>query len=101
MIPVNNLYKTIIKQLPPIKHLISYGSGVYQQSHSKKENEVLDLLFVVENEYDFHYHNANTSHYPIYLRPMHKHIIEILQNSGAGVFFLPFVPFDGVAVFLN
>ncbi|VVC26452.1 Phosphatidate cytidylyltransferase, mitochondrial [Cinara cedri] len=82
--------KSILNTFPSkyFVYCFAYGSGVFQQA-GRTDRAMVDLIFVVNNTYDFHRNNliVNPDHYSA-LRWLGASVISSIQTSfGANVYF--------------
>jgi translocator assembly and maintenance protein 41 len=80
----------ILRDFPKnIKFCFAYGSGVFKQKIDSSNN-MLDLIFVVRNPYQWHFENINKNptHYAQPLRFFgHKAIAKIQESGGAKLYY--------------
>lgn len=98
------LHKKILSKFPqPFSFCFAYGSGVKKQlgyEGKKKNNVMIDFIFVVDNPLDWHRRNLkmNESHYSV-LKYMGPDLISRFQNkTGAGVYFNTLIPIEDEGV---
>jgi len=91
---INKLSKLLIKQFPPIKQIIAYGSAAIPQ----KENtgNMIDLLFIVKDIKSFHKENLkiNKYHYSFLSRMLGANLISYFNDKGTFVYYNPSVKLD-------
>jgi translocator assembly and maintenance protein 41 len=92
-------YKKLMASFPSgISLAFAYGSGAFhQQGHARKEDNMLDLVFAVENSYDWHEKNMkmNPTHYSA-LRFLGPGVVSHVQGVyGAGVYYNSMVKHHG------
>ena len=92
-------YRQLLTSFPPgISLAFAYGSGAFhQKSHIRKEDNMLDLVFAVEDSYSWHEQNMemNPTHYSA-LRHLGPAVVaHVQQNYGAGVYYNSMVKHHG------
>jgi mitochondrial translocator assembly and maintenance protein 41 len=76
--------------------VIAYGSGVFREQALKEATQI-DFVFGVQNPVEWHERNLsrNTRDYSLAARACGPEVIANIQRKGAGVYYHPFVPFEG------
>lgn len=95
------LYNRILSRFPQQFALcFAYGSGVKKQLQAPKtipQNNMIDLIFCVDNPYRWHQANiqTNPSHYSGCRHLGHKFVVKLQENFGAKVYFNTLVEMEG------
>lgn len=96
----SKLQKLIPKTFPKehLRYCCAYGSGIFKQSQQSEEvmkKNVIDLIVVVDDTYEFHRKNMkiNKKHYSFISKIMPAHITEFVQRRGTKIFYNPMVKF--------
>ncbi|OXU28962.1 hypothetical protein TSAR_015792 [Trichomalopsis sarcophagae] len=83
-------FKNILREFPRnMKFCFAYGSGVFKQKSDPASN-MLDLIFVVRNPYQWHAENMNKNpeHYAQPLRFLgHKAVAKVQETWGAKIYY--------------
>ncbi|XP_033734378.1 phosphatidate cytidylyltransferase, mitochondrial-like [Pecten maximus] len=95
--PANSIYQRVLNNFPSgMQMAFAYGSGVFKQKgqNDTKQN-MMDFIFVVDDPLTWHRHNLkqNADHYS-FLKRYGPNIISAFQESSAGLYFNPMVPFE-------
>lgn len=84
-------FRNILRDFPRnLKFCFAYGSGVFKQKNNESSSNMLDLIFVVRNPYQWHAENIrrNPEHYAQPLRYFgHKAITNLQETWGAKVYY--------------
>lgn len=84
-------FKNVLQDFPKnMKFCFAYGSGAFKQQSSDPSTNMLDLIFVVRNPYQWHAENLtkNPTHYAQPLRLLgHKPIAKLQETGGARVYY--------------
>ncbi|OWF41191.1 phosphatidate cytidylyltransferase, mitochondrial-like [Mizuhopecten yessoensis] len=93
---VNSVYHKVVSSFPKgMQMAFAYGSGVFKQEGQKdtKQN-MMDFIFVVNEPAVWHEQNLkqHASHYS-FLKRFGPNVITMVQESAAGLYFNPIVPF--------
>lgn len=86
-------YEAILEQFPGgIQMAFAYGSGVFKQegqSDAQVKGNMIDLIFVVDDSYSWHYKNMkqNGKHYSFLKFLGAKQVSNIQEKYGAAVYF--------------
>ena len=84
-------FKKILQEFPKnLKFCFAYGSGVFKQQKSEPSKNMLDLIFVVRNPYQWHADNMNMNpdHYAQPLKLFgHKAIAKVQETWGAKIYY--------------
>eukprot|EP01080_Neovahlkampfia_damariscottae_P001583 gene1583-12708_t len=88
--------KKLIRRTFPenIKFGFGYGSGVFQQLNQKKEEKMIDFIFVVEDSISFHKENLklNSNHYSFISKLFGPKFINYIQrNIGGKIYYNTFI----------
>ena len=81
------MLSSILSKFPPVSFGIAYGSAVFKQT-TKNENNMLDLVFAVDNTKEWHKENLkiNPNHYSC-LKYLGLDAISYVQDSGASIYY--------------
>ncbi|XP_023029769.1 phosphatidate cytidylyltransferase, mitochondrial [Leptinotarsa decemlineata] len=91
------LYKRILSRFPQnFTFCFAYGSGVKKQLQNKPSENMIDLIFCVNNPQSWHEANlrTNSSHYSGLKHFGHNFVARYQENFGAKVYFNTLIPFD-------
>ncbi|XP_060073246.1 phosphatidate cytidylyltransferase, mitochondrial-like [Ylistrum balloti] len=92
----NPIYQKIVTSFPSgMQMAFAYGSGVFkQQGQTETSQKMMDFIFVVNDPVSWHRQNLkeNAHHYS-FLRRYGPGVISAIQESSAGLYFNPMVPF--------
>lgn len=84
-------FRNILREFPRnLKFCFAYGSGVFKQKNNESSSNMLDLIFVVRNPYQWHSENMrrNPDHYAQPLRYFgHKAVTNLQETWGAKVYY--------------
>jgi translocator assembly and maintenance protein 41 len=96
----NELRSLIKRNFPPVKFIMAYGSGIFQQvgynysCNNNRKRPMIDLILAVNNSKQWHRENLelNRDHYSTLMSICGSSIIEKVQrNFGAQIYYNPFV----------
>lgn len=76
----------------------AYGSGAMsQEGYSEADNPMIDFIFAVNSPLDWHKRNLqeNPADYSLLARALGEDFIAKLQQKGAGVYYNPYIGFEG------
>lgn len=92
-------FQKILFDFPEVISAFAYGSAVFtQESNSDMKNNMLDVVFIVDNALRWHKSNLqmNRSHYSMFARSIGPSFIASLQeNLGAKMYYNTLVPWNG------
>ena len=90
MIEKVSQFRSVLRDFPKsLKFCFAYGSGVFKQKSDPTKN-MLDLIFVVRNPYQWHAENLikNPDHYALPLKLFgHKAIAKMQESWGAKLYY--------------
>ncbi|MBT3720057.1 hypothetical protein HN789_07870 [archaeon] len=90
------LHQRVVEHYDP-QFAMAYGSGAFPQEGYTGKKQI-DFIFGVENPREWHLQNFenNPNDYPLLGRLALKNqkFFNLVQNSGAGIWYIPFVPFE-------
>lgn len=95
------LYARILSKFPQqISFSFAYGSAVKKQLKNSSKENMVDLIFCVDNAAKWHEANMrkNPSHYSGLKYLGHNFIGQYQQNFGAKIYFNTLVPIEGVTI---
>lgn len=98
---VSPIYSRILSKFPQsFSFCFGYGSGVKRQATTEKKNNMIDMIFCVNNSQRWHEANLidNSRHYSAlkYFGP--KAVTKFQENTGAKVYFNTLVDLEGVVI---
>lgn len=95
---IPHFYKRILSKFPQnFVFAFAYGSKVKKQLQNKTTDDMVDIIFCVNNPNTWHEANLkhNPSHYSI-LKYFGHNFVSQYQNFGAKVYYNPLVPIDDI-----
>lgn len=95
--PLNPIYQRVLNSFPGgVQMAFAYGSGVFkQQGQTDVKQNMMDFIFVVDSPYTWHQENLKqNSHHYSSLKRFGPAVISAIQESSAGLYFNPMVPFE-------
>ncbi|TPX37418.1 phosphatidate cytidylyltransferase [Synchytrium microbalum] len=84
----------------PIRYAVAYGSAVFPQKETKKENSMIDFIFGVTHPE--HWHSLNIRqhrhHYSVVANLGSRTVAVLQERFGAGLYYNPDVTVNGVRI---
>ncbi|KAK9480193.1 mitochondrial matrix Mmp37-domain-containing protein [Lipomyces japonicus] len=94
------LRRTLWQFKAPIRYAFAYGSSIFSQGQTYTKKPQVDMVFGVT--YSQHWHSLNMSQHPdhySFLRRLGSGAVSYIQdNTGAGVYYNPYVEINGLVI---